>query len=108
MFIMDLGALFGSRVRAEVLEVLASTPRPLSAYRVARAAGAQPIQVLSILKSLEPHLVQHAPNGWVLTSEPLRRFLRDEISRREADRRAEKDELLVHLGLKPRLGHGPG
>ena len=105
---MDLGTLFGSRVRAEVLEALASTPRPLSAYRVARATGAQPIQVLSILKSLEPHLVRHAPNGWVLTSDPLRRFLRDEISRREADRRAEKDELLVQLGLKPRLGHGPG
>jgi hypothetical protein len=100
--------LFGSRVRAGTLETLASTSKPLTAYRVARVIGAQPIQVLNILKDLEPNLVRRDDNGWVLMSETLRRFLRDELGRHEADIRREKDELLVQLRLRPRQGHGRG
>ena len=100
--------LFGSRVRAGTLETLASTSKPLSAYRVARVIGAQPIQVLNILKDLEPNLVRRGEDGWVLLSDPLRRFLRDELGRREAEVRSEKDELLIQLRLRPRQGHGRG
>lgn len=93
-------------MRAEALETLASTSKPLTAYRVARIVGAQPIQVLSILKSLEPDVVRRAPDGWLLVKEDLRRFLRDELARREAERRAEKDELLEGLGMRARQSHG--
>ena len=103
---MQPADLFGSRVRAGTLETLAATSKPLIAYRVAKLIGAQPIQVLNILKSLEPELVRHATDGWVLTSDSLRRYLRDEMERRESERRAEKDDLLVRLGLRPRAGHG--
>ena len=103
---METEVLFGSRVRADTLETLASTSKPLTAYRVARVTGAQPIQVLSILKSLQPDLVRRDSQGWVLVSDSLRRFLRDEMVRREAERRAEKDELLARLRLAPRQRHG--
>jgi hypothetical protein len=99
--------LFGSRVREGALEVLAATSRPLSAYRVAKAIGAQPIHVLTTLKSLEPRYVRHTRGGWVLVHESLRTFLRENLAIQEADRRTEKDELLLRLGLKPRLGHEP-
>lgn len=99
---MQTDTLFGSSVRAGVLETLASTSVPLTAYRVAKVIGAQPIQVLSILKSIEPDIVRHSPAGWTLNSDSLRRFLRDELERREAERRQEKDELLVRLRLTPR------
>jgi len=105
---MGIGALFGSRVRAGTLETLASTSKPLTAYRVAKVIGAQPIQVLTVLKSLEPGLVRRSDDGWVLTNDPLRRFFRDEVARRESTRRAEKDELLTRFGLKPRPGRGRG
>jgi hypothetical protein len=98
--------LFGSRVRADTLETLALTSKPLTAYRVAKVIGAQPIQVLTLLKSLDPEVVRHSDQGWVLVSDSLRRFLRDLSSRREAEQRREKDELLVRLALKPRSGNG--
>ena len=103
---METAVLFGSRVRAEALETLASTPRPLSAYRVAKVAGAEPIQVLSIFKSLEPNVVRRTPEGWILASDTLRRFLRGEMASRESDRREEKDELLGRLGFEPRRRRG--
>lgn len=99
---MRNGNLFGSRVRAETLEALASTSKPLTAYRVAKVIERQPIQVLTILKALPPNVVAHTDEGWVLTSEPLRRFLRDELARREKERRVEKDSLLARLGLRQR------
>jgi len=88
------------------LETLSSTSKPLTAYRVARVIEAQPIHVLNVLKSLEPDVVQRSAEGWVLLSDSLRRFLRDELERREAERRQEKDDLLSHLGLEPRRRHG--
>jgi hypothetical protein len=98
--------LFGSRVRSATLETLASTSKPLTGYRVAKVIGAEPIQVLTILKSLEPDLVRRTDDGWILVNDPLRRFFRDEVERRESERRAEKDELLDQLGLRPRLRNG--
>jgi hypothetical protein len=103
---MRLERLFGGRVRAETLETLAGTSRPLSAYHVAKVIEAQPIQVLTVLKSLEPGIVTHSLDGWVLSNELLRQFLRQELASREAARRSEKDEILVRHGLKPRLAHG--
>lgn len=103
---MHSEVLFGSRVRAEVLETLASTSKPLTAYRLAKVAGAEPIQVGRILKSLEPELVRSSAGGWVLVNEPLRLFLRGLVALREAETRAEKDELLVQLGMKARRRHG--
>ena len=99
--------LFGSETRARVLEQLATTPRPQSAYRIARAIGAEPIQVLKILKEVEG-LTQRSPAGWVLANELLRGFLRDRLDRDEARIRAEKDEMLVQFGMKPSRGHGRG
>ena len=103
---MRTDTLFGSKVRAGTLETLASTSKPLTAYRLAKVIGAQPIQVLTILKSLEPLVTRRTDEGWVLESDALRRFLRDELAQREAELRTEKDELLTRLGLKPRLGRG--
>lgn len=104
---MDLARLFGSRVRADVLLALAATPKPQSAYRLARAADAQPIQVLTILKKLGPG-VERGPDGWTLQDQMLRQFLLGEGRRRDLHRREEKDELLVELGLKPASGDGRG
>jgi hypothetical protein len=99
---VSTATLFGSRVRAGTLETLASTSKPLTAYRV----GAQPIQVLSILKSLGPEVVRHSPEGWLLANDDLRRFLRGELARLEVARRAEKDKLLTGLGMVTRHSHG--
>ena len=98
--------LFGSSVRAGALETLAATSAPLSAYRVAKVIGAQPIQVLTIFKALQPDLVRRSSDGWTLTNAALRRFLRDELERKEAERRAEKDGLLVRQGMRPRSTRG--
>ncbi len=103
---MRMDTLFGSKVRAGALETLASTSKPLTAYRVAKVIGAQPIQVLTILKSLQPDVVRRTDEGWVLNNDALRRFLRDEVTQREAEVRTEKDELLTRLGLRPRFGRG--
>lgn len=92
--------LFGSETRALVLDQLASTPRPQSAYRIARTVGAQPIQVLRILKGLSEYAV-HSDIGWVLKDESLRRFLRERLAYRELVRRNEKDEILIRFGMKP-------
>lgn len=96
--------LFGSRTRAAALETLATTSRPLTAYRIAKVVGAQPIQVLTLLKSLEPEIVRNSGEGWVLVNDLLRQFLREGLQKKEAERRAEKDELLLHLGMKARKG----
>ncbi len=98
--------LFGGSVRAGTLETLAATSKPLSAYRAAKVTGAQPIQVLTVLKSLGPEIVKHSADGWVLVNEPLRRFLRDELARREAESRPVKDELLARMGLRSRNARG--
>jgi hypothetical protein len=105
---MKIDYLFGSRVRAGTLEALASTSKPLSAYHVAKLIGAEPIQVSSILKALEPDVVSRCENGWVLSNDSLRRFLRDDVARREAERRTEKDDLLTRLKFRPRAVHGRG
>lgn len=102
---MELDRLFGSRVRARTLQSLAATSKPMTAYRVSRAVEAQPIQVLSILKSLVP-LVERVPDGWVLRDDQLRRFLLNDLREMDRARRREKDELLTQLGLKPSLEHG--
>jgi hypothetical protein len=99
-------ALFGGRVRAETLEVLALTSRPLTAYRVAKVIGAEPIQVLTTLKSLGPEVVRHTDAGWVLVSDTLRLYLREISSRQESQLRQEKDELLSRLGRRPRTVRG--
>jgi hypothetical protein len=96
--------LFGSETRALVLDQLAITPRPQSAYRIAKAVGAQPIQVLRILKDLSEY-AQHSDLGWVLKNESLRRFLRERSAHREEVNRSEKDEILVRFGMKPRTAH---
>jgi hypothetical protein len=94
--------LFGSRVRAAALETLAATSKPLTAYRVAKVIGAEPIQVLTSLKALEPEIVRHSGEGWVMVNDLLRLFLREQLGRAEAQRRSEKDELLVQLRMRPR------
>ena len=104
---MDLERLFGGRVRAQTLRVLAATTQPMTAYRVSKAVEAQPIQVLTILKSLVP-IVERVPEGWVLRDDHLRGFLLDEIRGEDRDRREEKDELLARIGLRPSLEHGRG
>jgi hypothetical protein len=103
---MGIETLFGGRVRTASLEALAMTPKPLSAYRVAKAADAEPIQVLTALKALEPDVVRHTDLGWILVNEPIRRFFRDEVCKRDAILRLEKDELLVQMGRKPRKRRG--
>jgi hypothetical protein len=100
-----MDALFGSETRARLLEQLATTPIPQSAYRIARAIGAEPIQVLKILKQLND-LTERSADGWVLTNELLRRFLRDRLTHDAEQIRREKDELLVYLGMKPSWKHG--
>jgi hypothetical protein len=97
--------LFGSETRARVLEQLALTPRPQSAYRIAKAVGAQPIQVLRILKDLSEYTA-HSDLGWVLTDESLRRYLRERSVGREAVIRREKDEILARFGMKPSMSYG--
>jgi hypothetical protein len=97
--------LFGSETRARVLEQLALTPGPQSAYRIAKAVGAEPIQVLRILKMLG-EVATHGPTGWVLTDQQLRQFLRERSARHGRERRSEKDELLVRLGLRPSVEYG--
>jgi hypothetical protein len=103
---MEIDYLFGSRVRAGALEALALTSKPLSAYHVAKLIGAEPIQVSSILKALEPDLVIRREGGWVLSNDSLRRFLRDDQARRESERRTEKDDLLTRLKFRPSARHG--
>jgi hypothetical protein len=102
---MELERLFGSRVRAAALRTLAATSKPLTAYRVAKAIEAQPLQVLTILKSLVP-AVERVPDGWVLRDEHLRRFLWSELQAQDRARREEKDELLTRLRLRPSIEHG--
>lgn len=102
---MGTESLFGSRVRAAALETLASTSKPLSAYRIAKVIGAQPIQVLTGLKSLEPDYVRHSGEGWILVDDLLRRFLREGVERKGMERRTEKNEFLVQLGMRPRRDH---
>ncbi|MCI4325673.1 MAG: hypothetical protein L3K00_07345 [Thermoplasmata archaeon] len=102
---MELDRLFGGRVRSETLQALAATSRPQSAYRLAKAIDAQPIQVLTTLKGLAPW-VEHVTEGWVLRDDVLRHFLRLEYRRRERVLRDEKDELLLQLGLRPSLERG--
>ena len=92
--------LFGSETRARLLEELALAPRPRSAYLLAQIVGAEPIQVLRILKGLGEYAA-HTEEGWRLTDESLRRFLIDRSRRRAAARRAEKDALLLRLGRRP-------
>ena len=101
---MELRRLFGSRVRAETLRALALTSAPQSGYRLAKAAGAQPIQVLSLLKELRP-LVEHVPGGWVLRDDRLREFLRADLRAQDEVRRHEKDQLLDRLGLRASVEH---
>lgn len=102
---MELERLFGSRVRAGALQALAATSKPLTAYRVAKAVEAQPIQVLTILKGLVP-LVEQVRDGWVLRDDQLRRFLLTDLKEKDRERREEKDELLTQFGLRPSLEHG--
>ena len=102
---MSSAALFGGRVRADALETLALTSKPLTAYRVAKVIRAQPIQVLNVLKSLGPDVVRHSDEGWLLTSDSLRRFLRESSAQREAELRREKDGLLTQLAMRPRAKH---
>jgi len=97
--------LFGSETRALVLDQLAITPRPQSAYRIAKVVGAQPIQVLRILKELSDYAA-HSDLGWVLKDESLRRFLRERSTHRAEVSRREKDEILVRFGMKPSTSYG--
>lgn len=97
--------LFGSETRARVLVQLALTPRPQSAYRIAKAIGAEPIQVLKILKGLWEFTEQSAA-GWTLSNGLLRRFLRDRLEQDALRTRSEKDELLKRLGLRPSRENG--
>jgi hypothetical protein len=92
--------LFGSETRARLLEQLALSPRPRSAYRLARIIEAEPIQVLRILKGLSEY-AERTDAGWRLTDEALRRFLIERANRAATARRAEKDELLLRFGMKP-------
>lgn len=100
-----MDSLFGSETRGRVLEQLVQNPLPQTAYRIAKAVGAEPIQVLKILKSLTP-LTEHSVEGWILTDESLRRFLRNRSAHREDEIRREKDVLLVRYGMKPNVDHG--
>jgi len=102
---VELAQLFGSRVRAQALQTLAVTSRPLTAYRVSKAIEAQPIQVLTIFKNLEP-LVERVRDGWVLRDDHLRRFLVGGLREQDRARRAEKDELLARLGLRESFEQG--
>ena len=97
--------LFGSETRARVLEQLALTPQPQTAYRIAKAVGAEPIQVVRILTSLTGYL-EHSAEGWYLSNRTLRQFLRERSAHEANDVRREKDELLVRFGMKPSFEHG--
>ena len=96
--------LFGSEVRARVLEQLAKVPGPQTAYRIARSIGAEPIQVLKILKQLTT-LTEQSASGWILRDDLLRRFIRRYSRRRELEIRREKDELLLRYGMRPSWEH---
>lgn len=98
--------LFGSETRARVLEQLASTSRPQSAYRIARAVGAEPIQVLRILRGLSEFTLRTS-SGWRLSNDLLRDFLRDRVRREERRVREEKDQLLVRFGMRPSSEYEP-
>jgi len=102
---LGMDRLFGSETRARVLEQLATIPVPQSAYRIAKAIGAEPIQVLKILKQLDDLTAQSAA-GWTLTSDLLRRFLKERLNRDGELIRREKDELLLELGMKPSWERG--
>jgi len=95
--------VFGSETRARVLEQLAAAPGPQSAYRIAKAVGAEPTQVIAILRKLTG-LTERSNEGWVLVDDDLRRFVRARLARREQEIRGEKNELLVRFGLKPQGG----
>lgn len=92
--------LFGSETRARVLEYLATMPKPQSAYRIAHSIGAQPIQVLKILKQLTG-LTDRTDAGWVLSNDLLRGFLRARVDDEAQRIRREKDDILVRFGAKP-------
>lgn len=96
----DMDPLFGSETRARVLEQLALSPQPQTAYRIAKAIGAEPIQVIKILTSLAGFL-EHTAEGWSLSNRTLRQFLRERSAREGDEARREKDELLVRFGMKP-------
>ena len=100
-----MDGLFGSETRARVLEHLATTPTPQSAYRIAKAIGAEPIQVLKILKQLGD-LTDQSDAGWILTNDSLRRFLRERLNRDGEQIRREKDELLTRFGMRPSWEYG--
>lgn len=97
--------LFGSETRARVLDQLAISPRPLSAYRIAKSIGAEPIQVLRILRRLEGY-TEFTANGWRMADDGLRRFLRARRDQRDEKIRHEKDELLRKFGLRGRERRG--
>lgn len=96
--------LFGSETRGRVLAQLAQVPHPQTAYRIARAVGAEPIQVIRILTGLTG-LVEHSSEGWILTDELLRAFLRSRSAREAEKIRGDKDELLLRFGLKTSAEH---
>ena len=68
-------ALFGGRTRASILEALASSSRPMSAYRIARVVGTETVRVSTVLRQLES-LVTQSEDGWTLTDVTLREFIR--------------------------------
>lgn len=78
---MDSAArLFGSKVRANVLGILASSREPKTGYEVSKILDMYPSKVYQVLRDLEdtPFVkVVRAPRGkgYLLADEDLRRFL---------------------------------
>ena len=111
---MSLADLFGGRTRAEALRLLATSSRPVSGYRIAKAIGAEPIQVSTVLRKLDGFVVR-TDDGWSLVNPVLRQLLRDEYRLRPPDwkpnkaflqaaksleREPNKDQVLLKYGLR--------
>jgi hypothetical protein len=110
-------SLFGGRTRASILEVLASSSRPMSAYRIAKVVGTETVRVSTVLRQLDG-LVTRSEDGWYLSDVALRDFIRSRTfpvlrsgppnrylraAVRELRRPPQKDVILAKYGARTSL-----
>ena len=75
-----LVAFCGSGTRVAALGVLANSDRPLTAYRVSKLSGVQPIKVYQALaRASKAGLVQRTARGYRLTDPDIRDLLRKRV-----------------------------
>lgn len=111
---MTLANLFGGRTRAEALQLLATSSRPISSYRIAKTIGAEPVQVTTVLRNLTG-FVNRTDDGWSLVDPMLRQLLRNQLKLRPSNwkpnkafleatrslrREPEKDQVLLKYKLR--------